>query len=171
MIKNKGFTLVEVLIVVVIIGILASIALPSYNQYTQNAAIADARASLLGMASAMEQHRAQNGSYLGAAVDGNDAGNARDNTGAPDIYPAQSPADGTANFNLTISAAAAGTYTLTATATGAAGITANDTVTLNSVGVKAGTGSLAQAWGTSHSPGDTEEPSDPDDDEEGSPPS
>ncbi|KEQ15009.1 type IV pilin protein [Endozoicomonas numazuensis] len=143
--KNNGFTLIEMMIVVAIIGILAAIAVPSYNQYVQESAIADARASLLGLANAMERHRAQTGSYLGAAADSNSDGNL-DNTGVPAIFATQSPESGNAHFNLQINAANATTYTIWAVSTGTVNITLNDRITLQSNGVRNGTGTLANAW-------------------------
>lgn len=65
---TKGFSLIELLIVVAIMGILMAIALPSYNQYLIKANQAAAKAFLLEVASREEQFLIGNGSY-GSLVD------------------------------------------------------------------------------------------------------
>ena len=52
----RGFSLIELMVVVVIIGILASIALPSYNRYTFRARRADAQTILQNIATAQERY-------------------------------------------------------------------------------------------------------------------
>jgi len=54
--KNKGFTLIEVLITIAIVGILTSIAYPSYTQYVIQSNRAEPQRELLELANLMEQH-------------------------------------------------------------------------------------------------------------------
>lgn len=67
--KQSGFTLIEVMIVVVIIGILASIAYPSYQEYVRRANRAEGQAFLQDLAARQERYFAQNNSYIVAASD------------------------------------------------------------------------------------------------------
>lgn len=61
--KQSGFTLIEVMIAVVIIGILASIAYPSYTQYVTRTYRDSAKACLSEYAHAMERRYAESLSY------------------------------------------------------------------------------------------------------------
>jgi len=60
---KKGFTLVELLIVVVIIGILATIAMPQYTKLAEKSKIAEARGILDQIRKAEEMIKAEQGSY------------------------------------------------------------------------------------------------------------
>ncbi len=62
--KNvKGFTLIELMIVVGIVGIIASIAVPSYMEYVRKGKRADAKVELLRLAQMQESYFVQNLSY------------------------------------------------------------------------------------------------------------
>lgn len=103
---NRGFTLIELMITVVIIGILASIALPAYNSYIAKARRADARTQLLQAAQFMQKFYAANDRY-----DQDRGGNAvlGAGVGMPDGLRV-SPADGTALYQLNTAIAAPGSY-------------------------------------------------------------
>lgn len=61
--KIHGFTLIEVMIVVAIVGILAAIAIPSYTESVRRGARADARASILTVMQQQERFFTQNNTY------------------------------------------------------------------------------------------------------------
>ena len=65
---NNGFTLIEMMIVVVIIAILASIAYPSYTNYVVKTNRTDMQAEMLTIASEMNAYRAANQTFSGATI-------------------------------------------------------------------------------------------------------
>jgi type IV pilus assembly protein PilE len=66
--KQKGFTLIELMIVVAIVGILAAVAYPSYREYIARARRADAKTVLLEDAQYLERFFTQGGTYVGAVL-------------------------------------------------------------------------------------------------------
>jgi type IV pilus assembly protein PilE len=67
--QASGFTLVELMIVVLIIAILTAIAAPSYISYVRKSHRAEAKAALTDLAAREERYMATNGMYSSAATD------------------------------------------------------------------------------------------------------
>jgi type IV pilus assembly protein PilE len=91
--QPRGFTIIELLIVIVIVSILAAIALPAYQDYTQRAKLTEAFTGLSDFRVRMEQFYQDNRRYDGAGLDG--CGSAAPNSKyftfgcAPGLAPSQ----------------------------------------------------------------------------------
>ena len=137
--KQGGFTLIEVMIVVAIIGLLAAIGYPSYQAHVAKAKRADAQASLMELAQFMERYYTANGRYTQA------------NGSAPDLPFTEAPKDpGAKNYTLAFVANSptASTYTLTATPKNSMANDACGTLTLSNTGAKgqAASATAAECW-------------------------
>lgn len=64
--KQRGFTLIELMIAVAVVGILTAIALPSYLKYVQKSNRSEGLAMLADATARMERYYAQNNSYAAA---------------------------------------------------------------------------------------------------------
>jgi type IV pilus assembly protein PilE len=124
---SGGFTLIEAMVVMVILGILAAVAIPNYSRYVTRGNLVEATNALAEYRVRMEQFFQDNRTYANAG-----------NCGAP------VPTNLT-NFAIGCVIAAGG-QAYTATATGA-GVTNGFVYTINQANVRATTGMPAH-WGT-----------------------
>ena len=66
--KQRGVTLMELLTVIIVVTILASVAIPSYRRYLQRSQRSDATTALLRLAATQEKHLIQYGTYVTATA-------------------------------------------------------------------------------------------------------
>jgi type IV pilus assembly protein PilE len=66
--RQRGFTIAEILIVVAVVGVLAAIGIPSYQNYVRKAARAEAKAALADISAREEQFNLNNRAYTATLV-------------------------------------------------------------------------------------------------------
>jgi len=133
--KQRGFTLIELMITVAIVAILAGVALPAYRDSVAKGRRAEARAVLLETSQWMERFFSENYRY-----DQNTAGTAV-NSAMPSTLKV-SPKQGSAVYTISATASTATSYTLTATRV-SGGSMATDkcgNFTITNTGVKSNVG-------------------------------
>ncbi|WP_067862750.1 type IV pilin protein [Neptuniibacter marinus] len=126
--REQGFSLLELMIVVAIIGILASIAYPSYQESVAEGRRVDAQANLLSLSQHMEREYTEDGTYAGASLPYN-----------------ETPKDGDDKFyDLALTVQTATTYTIRARPkNGMAGDRCGD-ISINHIGQK--TAAESDCW-------------------------
>lgn len=115
--RQQGFSLIELMTAVVIIGILTAVAMPAYTSYVLRTRLAEAFTGLSGLQPSAEQYWSSNRTYSGFA-------------GLPPDIPS-------ANFTYTLSNPTASSYTVIATGRGP---TAGFVFTIDQNGNRATTG-------------------------------
>jgi type IV pilus assembly protein PilE len=100
--KFCGFTLIELMIVVAIVGVLAMIALPAFQDYVRKSRRADALTKMLDIQLTEEKYRANNSTYANTLA----------------LLGISSTNMNTTHYNFTISVASTNNYTITATPLG-----------------------------------------------------
>jgi type IV pilus assembly protein PilE len=107
MIKGeRGVTLIEVMVVVAIVGLLAAIAIPAYNDYVTRSRRSNAFTALETVRAAQEMYRAENGSYASAFV-----------SGATTVLAGCSSTMAGSDYTIAVASPTSTTFTATATPT------------------------------------------------------
>lgn len=127
--RGRGFTLVELLVVIAVIGILSAIAVPQYSDYVIRSKIAEATATLSEHRVRMEQYFQDNRTYVGACAAGTVA-----------------PTPTGRYFTYACSALTTTTYTVTATGVATQGMN-GFVYTINQANARATTG-VPTGWAT-----------------------
>ena len=130
--KDKGFTLIEMMIVVTIIGVLAAIAYPSYQQYVIKTKRTDMMSEMQNIASEIESRKLAQGSYSAISA------------GVKTDFATAYPRQGTQLYNVTINPTVltppdntlTSKWIITATPKSNSQVIKDGTLTLNYQGIK-----------------------------------
>jgi len=130
----RGFTLIELVIAVAVVGILAAVAMPSYREHIAASRRTDAKSALLAVAQLMERNYTERGTYAGVTL------------GSTGVYPSTSPQG---YYALSIASQDANGFSLLATRAGAQVGDKCGNYTYDQAGTKgmvSATYTVAQCW-------------------------
>lgn len=123
--NSKGFSLIELMITVAVIGILASVAVPAYSDYVRRGARSEAQAHMMDIAGRQGQYLVDSRAYADSVAE----------------LSMTTPASVSAKYTIALATGAAPpSFTITATPKGDQAKDKCGTLTLDSVGVKGASG-------------------------------
>lgn len=122
--NHRGFTLVEVMIVVAIIGVLAAIAYPSYQQYVIKSKRTDMMSEMHNIAAQIESRKLAQGSYSAISA------------GVKTDFATAYPRQGTQVYDVTITDPLVAKWTITATPKTGSQMASDGKLTLNYQNIK-----------------------------------
>ena len=137
--RQAGFSLVELLVVLVIMGVLSALALPGYSRYVQRGNRTEVMAALLEAQHFMERYYSANGQYLSPA-------------NAVPMLPQRLqriPLQGTVRYQLSVREATANSYLLQAVPEGSMADDVCGSLTINQTGLRGvlnSTNSVSECW-------------------------
>jgi len=135
-VARRGFTLIEMMIVVAVIALLGAVALPAYQGSVRKARRVEVRAALTTAAQMLERYYTENNSYATATL----------GSGAGDVYPGSTEHG---YYALTLPVKTSTAFTVQGAPVGAQAADACGTFTVTSAGVRdvtGGTLSAADCW-------------------------
>ena len=137
--RQAGFSLVELLVVLVIMGVLSALALPGYSRYVQRGNRTEVMAALLEAQHFMERYYSANGQYLSPA-------------NAVPMLPQRLqriPLQGTVRYQLSVRESTANSYLLQAVPEGSMADDVCGSLTINQTGLRGvlnSTNSVSECW-------------------------
>ena len=137
--RLAGFSLIELLVVLVIMGVLSAVALPGYTRYVQRGHRTEGMAALLEAQHFMERYYSANGQYLSPA-------------NAVPMLPQRLqriPLQGTVRYQLSVREATVNSYLLQAVPEGSMAGDVCGNLTINQTGLRGvlnSTHSVAECW-------------------------
>ena len=137
--RQAGFSLVELLMVLVIMGVLSALALPGYTRYVQRGYRTEVMAALLEAQHFMERYYSANGQYLSPA-------------NAVPMLPQRLqriPIQGTVRYQLSVREATVNSYLLQAVPEGSMAGDVCGNLTINQTGLRGvlnSTNSVSECW-------------------------
>jgi type IV pilus assembly protein PilE len=121
--RTQGFTLIELMVAIAILGVLMAIAYPSYQEHMRKARRAEAMATLMDGAARLEAYHTRSATY-------------REKAALAAVFATQVPDSGTAYYNVVGESTNDHAFVLKAVPTGVMMDDVCGTFTINQVGVR-----------------------------------